>query len=220
MYVPTSDPRSRPNPGQRLRRAEKHEDTRRRLFAAAVKVVGRYGYAGASVARITAEAGVAQGTFYLHFENRQTLLDQLLPVVSQEVVASMRQREYQYLSEDDLEIERFRVFFEVIKEMPAFLRILHEAEHFAPESYHRQINDIVADYARALRAGSDPRNPDSYSEEELGVIVHILLGMRTYLGKLYATPHSDEPVAEHVISAYAKLIRRGLFPKAAPLHSS
>ncbi|WP_299104437.1 helix-turn-helix domain-containing protein [uncultured Bradyrhizobium sp.] len=32
--------------------------------------LGRYGYAEASVARITDEAGVAQGTFYNHFENR------------------------------------------------------------------------------------------------------------------------------------------------------
>jgi len=184
------------------------------LFAAAIKVVGKYGYAGASVARVTAEAGVAQGTFYLHFENRQALLDQLLPAVGQEVVASMRQREYLALSDEDREIERFRVFFEVIKEVPEFLRILNEAEHFAPESYHRQINDIVADYARVLRAGSDPRHPDTYSDEELEVIVHILLGMRTYLGKQYANPDGDEPVPDYVISAYAKLIRRGLFPKA------
>ena len=42
---------------------------------AATKIVGKYGYAEASVARITDEAGVAQGTFYNHFENRQELLD-------------------------------------------------------------------------------------------------------------------------------------------------
>jgi AcrR family transcriptional regulator len=213
MYVPIGDPAIRPTSGQKMRRAEKHEDTRRKLFASAVRVVGQYGYAGASVARITAEAGVAQGTFYLHFENRQALLDQLLPAVAREVVASMRQREYQQLSEEDLEIERFRVFFDVIKEMPEFLRILLEAEHFAPDSYHSQIADIVVDYARALKAASDPQDPDSYSDQELEVIVHILLGMRTYLGKQYAMPHTDEPVPEYVISAYAKLIRRGLFPK-------
>ena len=47
-------------PRRKLRRNEKHEATKRRLFAAGIKVVGQYGYAEASVARITAEAGVAQ----------------------------------------------------------------------------------------------------------------------------------------------------------------
>src|SRR5215469_4346849 len=86
------EPVRRPAPLPRLSRMEKHEDTRRRLFQAAIKVVGKYGYAGASVARITAEAGVAQGTFYLHFESRQVLLDQLLPAVGEEVSATVRER--------------------------------------------------------------------------------------------------------------------------------
>jgi hypothetical protein len=72
----------------------------------------------------------------------------------------------------------------------------------------------VADYARALKTGYDPEDPDAYSDAELEVIVHILLGMRTYLGKQYANPNSDESVPDYVISAYAKLIRRGLFPKS------
>ena len=40
-------------------------------------IVGELGYAGASVALITARADVAQGTFYNYFESRQDLLDQL-----------------------------------------------------------------------------------------------------------------------------------------------
>src|ERR1700735_3087074 len=118
--------RSRP----KLRRNEKHIITKRRLFQAAIKVVGRYGYAGASVARITAEAGVAQGTFYLHFENRQALLEQLLPVVGEEIIAAVRARTDRVLSESDREVERCRGFFDVLHEMPEFFRIVNEAEMF------------------------------------------------------------------------------------------
>ena len=49
-------------------------------------MVGRLGYAEASVARITELADVAQGTFYNHFESRQELLDQLLPAIGRQMV--------------------------------------------------------------------------------------------------------------------------------------
>ncbi len=48
--------------GTRVSRAEKSEAIRRALLEAAVTVVGRFGYAGASIARITMSAEVAQGT--------------------------------------------------------------------------------------------------------------------------------------------------------------
>ncbi len=197
----------------RLRRSEKHEDARRRLFAAAIKVVGKYGYAGASVARITAEAEVAQGTFYLHFENRQALLDQLLPAVRQEIAQAVRDRGVAGLSEEEREIERCRAFFDVLAEMPEFFRILYEAETFAPEAYRKHIGDIVESYAELLRRGFQADDPDAYTDQELHAIVHILLGARAYLGRAYAKFGTGETVPEFVLSAYAKLIRRGLFPK-------
>jgi AcrR family transcriptional regulator len=185
-------------PRVKLRRNEKHIVTKRSLFAAAIKVVGKYGYAGASVARITAEAGIAQGTFYLHFENRQALLDQLLPVVGQAV-------------------ERCRAFFDVLHEVPEFFRIQNEAELFAPDAYTNHIDGVVSSYVRALKRGFDPQDPDGYSDDELEVIVHILLGARACMGKRYANLDNEENVPEYVISAYSKLMRRGLFPNKAAI---
>ena len=200
--------------GQRpkLRRNEKHVVTRRRLFAAAIKVVGKYGYAGASVARITEEAGVAQGTFYLHFENRQTLLDQLLPVVGEAVSQAIRERDDSALSESEREVERCRAFFDLLKEVPEYFRIQNEAELFAPEGYRKHTATVVATYVKALRRGLDPRDPDTYTDDELEVLVHIILGARACIGKRYASANSGEPVPDYVFSAYAKLMRRGLSP--------
>jgi AcrR family transcriptional regulator len=200
-------------PRPKLRRNEKHIVTKRRLFQAAIKVVGKYGYAGASVARITAEAGVAQGTFYLHFENRQVLLDQLLPAVGEDVAAAVRERTSADALPAETEVERCRAFFDVLKEVPEFFRILNEAEMFAPEAYNKHIDSIVAGYVRALKRSVDPNDPDGYTDDELEVIVHVLLGARACLGKRYANPDSDEAVPDYVMSAYSKLMRRGLFPK-------
>src|SRR3979411_2277020 len=76
----------------KLNRVERNAWTKRRIFAAAPKIAAKYGSAEASVARITEEAGVAQGTFYNHFENRQELLDQLLPKIGLDMVRFIRER--------------------------------------------------------------------------------------------------------------------------------
>src|SRR5437773_12549216 len=77
---------------EKLNSVERNAWTKQKIFDAATKVVGKVGYAEASVARITEEAGVAQGTFYNHFENRQELLDQLLPKVGTDMVYFIRER--------------------------------------------------------------------------------------------------------------------------------
>ena len=69
---------------RKLRRPEKADANRKGLFQAAAYVVGKHGYANASIGRITERCGLAQGTFYLYFDSRQDLFDQLLPAVGEE----------------------------------------------------------------------------------------------------------------------------------------
>jgi TetR/AcrR family transcriptional repressor of nem operon len=51
--------------------------TREALLDAGVAVAVRHGLAGLSVNRVVAEAGVAKGTFYVHFEDRDAFVDAL-----------------------------------------------------------------------------------------------------------------------------------------------
>lgn len=51
--------------------------TRRALLDAGEQVVSRTGLAGLSVAAVAERAGVAKGTFYVHFEDRDAFLDAL-----------------------------------------------------------------------------------------------------------------------------------------------
>src|SRR5215475_7892929 len=48
--------------------------TRERLLRAAIGIVAREGMAAATTAAIAAEAGVAEGTLYRHFESKDDLL--------------------------------------------------------------------------------------------------------------------------------------------------
>jgi AcrR family transcriptional regulator len=51
--------------------------TRDALLDAGVAIAEQHGLAGLSVNRVVAEAGVAKGTFYVHFENREAFVDAL-----------------------------------------------------------------------------------------------------------------------------------------------
>lgn len=193
---------------RKLSRAERNDDVRRRLFEAACRIVGENGYAEASVARITALAGVAQGTFYNHFANRQVLLDSLLPSLGISMAHYIQSHVEGATSDAERENARFRAFFDYLHENPGFLRILNEAEFCAPEAYRAHISNMAAPFLRILMRARDRGELEAYSDAELEVVVHILMGARGYLSQHYG---SHDAVDEHVFTAYAKLLGRGLF---------
>jgi AcrR family transcriptional regulator len=59
-------------------RAQKKQQTRRRLRDAARQLFSERGFVATQIGDIAKVAGVAHGTFYVHFENREALLDELL----------------------------------------------------------------------------------------------------------------------------------------------
>lgn len=195
----------------KLNRVERNAWTKRKIFDAATKVVGKYGYAEASVARITEEAGVAQGTFYNHFENRQELLDQLLPKIGMDMVGFIRERTGTADAARQ-EIKRFGAFFDFIREVPEFLRILNEAEFFAPIGYQKHLDNISTAYVRILRRARHAGAIENFGDEEFEAIVHMFMGARGYLSRRYSYANGAVTVVpDHVISAYEKLVTRGLF---------
>lgn len=189
-------------------RSERNGEMRRRLFAAAAQVVGELGYSEASVARITALAGVAQGTFYNHFPSRQSLLDELLPALGLEMAQWIQQRTGAIRPERLREVARFRAFFDYLRENPGFLRILNEAEFAAPAAYRQHIAQIAEPYRRMLFRARERGEVGAFSDSEIDAVVHMLLGARSYLSQMFS---GAELVDEAVFSAYAKLLERGLF---------
>src|SRR4030081_932537 len=207
----TQEPETTSGKVAKLNRVERKAWTKRKIFNAATRIVGKYGYAEASVARITEEAGVAQGTFYNHFENRQELLDQLLPKIGIDMVRFIRERTGTAHAARQ-EIARFGAFFDFIREVPEFLRILNEAEFFAPVGYQKHLDNISTAYVRILRRARHADAIVGFSDEEFEAIVHMFMGARGYLSRRYSYFNgAAAAVPDHVISAYEKLITRGLF---------
>ncbi len=71
---------------------QRSEETRSRIFEAAIKLFSRHDYNQASVDDICTEAGISKGAFYHHFESKQALflalLDHWLQAIDNAVEAS------------------------------------------------------------------------------------------------------------------------------------
>jgi AcrR family transcriptional regulator len=74
------------SPAVGVREAQRLQ-TRARVFDAALAEIGRSGLAGADVAAIASAAGVARGTFYFHFPNKEHVLVELERAEELKIVA-------------------------------------------------------------------------------------------------------------------------------------
>lgn len=194
---------------QKSTRAEKADQIRRSLLAAAATVVGREGYEDASISKITALAGVASGTFYNYFESRQDLFNKLLPAIGDTLIDFIRDRVSRTSSGPHRERQRLLAYFEFFEENPGFLRLLNEAEVFAPLAYSEHVQRFAIRYGRALQKERDEGQLKPFNDDELKAVVFMLMGCRSYMTLLLKK--SKQHDSAYLVDAYMKLIVPGLF---------
>src|SRR5262245_30933627 len=199
-------------PRKRLTREERSEETRKAIFAAAAEVVGALGYADASISRITEIAGIAQGTFYLYFESRQALFDELLPTVAQEMLEFLRRSVAGSRDVFDVEERALRASFDYVDQNPGFGRILNEAEFAAPLAHEKHYKVLCDRYVDSLERGMQTGQIRHFSRHELETVANMLIAARLYLVHDYRKrSRKDKAEAkEKLIQTYMKLVRNGL----------
>lgn len=196
---------------RRLPRKEIASEARAAIFSAAARVVGKHGYMSANIRQIAREAGMAQGTFYLYFDSRQQLFDQLLPQVGVEMLAFVGRRITGSKTIMEVEERGFRAFFDYLQLNPGFFRILNEAELFAPAAYQlhfrRTIDLYVESLSRAVTSGEIRR----FKGEQLETLAYILTSSRSYLYLRYVKEGGGTTsIPEHVVQTYLGFVRSGL----------
>ena len=158
--------------------------TREKILASALKEFGKVGYHDASIVRITEGAGVAMGTFYLYFDGKLAVFNELV----EDLNRRLRHRMTQAIvgAPDRLAAERagFRAFFAFTTEVPQLYRIIRQAEFVSPEAMHLHYGRIVEGYQRALAAASDageiaPLDPEVTAWALMGI--GEIIGMRWIL---------------------------------------
>jgi AcrR family transcriptional regulator len=194
----------------RKSRTQRSEEIRDALFQAAAETVGEHGYSETSIARITQRANLAQGTFYNYFDSRQDIFNELLPVLGAKMMLHISEQVRGANSFVEREERAFRAFFGFLRRMPYFLRILNEAEIFAPKAHKAHFKNIIDGYMRFLRKAARNREIADIGDEEIEATIYILVAARSYLAMRYFKPDGTVNVPEEAVKAYMRLVTRGL----------
>jgi AcrR family transcriptional regulator len=192
-------------------RAARAASKRDELLLAAASVVGAGGYRDASVQRIAAAAGLAQGTFYLYFPSRQALFDELLPHFGIQMLDVVRARMAEKQEFFDMEIAGLKAVFEYLSDHPWFWRVLNEAEVEAPVAWARHHDEVTRRYLRFLQRAKANGGLKRYTADELPVLAQFLIAARDYTYRSHLTSHSPgKGIPETILRSYRKFIESGL----------
>lgn len=193
------------------RRATKAEATRRFLIDAAFLVVGEYGFADTTIARITSRARVAQGTFYNYFSSQQDLFEQLLPSLGQALIEHLEARIGAAANLAEFQRHCLTGFVDFIRESSVFYRILVEAEVYVPKAHRRYLVDITNWHRKALKQFVAVGAIDGFDERELEVLAYSIVAMHHYLLKRFAHWSDETTRLPHwVIETQQRLLLSGL----------
>lgn len=124
--------------------------TRAKILAAAEKVFADVGYPEASIVKITEEAGVGLGTFYVHFEGKKEIFDEVVIDLNHRVRQAMSQAIADAPTRLEAERAGFRAFFRFTAQHPALYRIIRQSEFVSPEAMKHHYSTILAGYTQAL----------------------------------------------------------------------
>ncbi len=191
-------------------KTERGRLTRARLLDAAAGEFGEKGFQGSSIAGITQSAGVALGTFYVHFESKEAVFRALLAQMGRTTRAVIAERVKD--APDRLAAERMgiEVFIDHARANKNLYRIVMEAQFVAPDAYHEYyiaFSDAYRDNLRAAHA----KGEIATSDEE--VHAWALIGMSVFLGLRFAIWDDGRP-SRDIAVAVSDLISNGLRPRA------
>ena len=131
----------------------KGEKTRQTIFQAAEIVFGQRGFNRANISEITREAGVAQGTFYIHFSSKRDLIEGFVKYINHQL-----RRELQRATagiRDRREIERVGIlaFYKFLRQHRRIYRVVPECEMIDREVGIWYYSKMARGYIEGLKVG-------------------------------------------------------------------
>jgi AcrR family transcriptional regulator len=182
-------------------------ETRRRLIEAAEQIFAEVGYHEASIVKITEAAGVAQGTFYLYFQSKKDVFDELVRDLNRRVRHAMKEASSQGRDRLEAELLGFGAYFRFTAEHTALYRIIRQAEFVSPEMLHYHYEKLAEGYVEALRAAMADGEVGAIDPE---VTAFALMGMGELIGMKWILWHESRTLPTPVVAEIARIIRRVL----------
>ena len=181
--------------------------TRARLLEAAEQIFAALGYHDASIVKITEAASVGQGTFYLYFESKKQVFDEVVLDLNSRVRHAMSEASAAGTTRAEKELLGFGAFFRFTAEHPALYRIIRQAEFVSPETlqvhYERLTGGYVAGLRHAMEAGE-------VEEGDPEVLAWSLMGIGELVGMRWILWNGEQEMPEAVFDELARIIVRML----------
>ncbi|MFV4913689.1 TetR/AcrR family transcriptional regulator [Microbacterium lacticum] len=195
------------------------EATRRKLLEAAEEVFASLGYHEASIVKITERAGIGLGTFYLYFDSKQQIFEELVVDLNRRVRHSMAEAMAGADNRIDAERAGFEGFFRFTAAHPALYRIVREAEFVSPDMLRLHYTRIVEGYEAGLRAAQRDGDVDAALDPEVTAWALMgageLIGMRFLLWERDGAGRSPEAMPDEIIDHMMRFIRNALAVRGA-----
>ncbi len=179
-------------------------DTRRRLLDAAERVFGDLGFHDASVVKLTDAAGVAAGTFYLYFDSKKAIFDELVRDLNRRVRHAMKEGSSQGKTRLEAELLGFDAYFRFTASHPALYRIIRQAEFVSPEMLHYHYDRLSRGYIEALAEAVDS---GEIGQLDPSVTAWALMGMGELIGMRWILWGDGKPLPDHVFDELARIVR-------------
>ena len=157
---------------------QRHEAKYQRILDAALEVFARKGFHEAKISEIARAAGVADGTIYLYFKNKDDLLISLFEAKLESINSGLRQELEQITDQKQRLAHIIRYHLRLALENPtlaAFITIeLRRSGKFMKEYAKSQLAEYLAQWGSVIDEG---KASGTFRDDlSTGILKHILFG--------------------------------------------
>lgn len=192
---------------------ERGARTRERLLRSAESVFAALGYHDASIVKITEAAEVGQGTFYLYFESKKQIFDELVIDLNRRVRRAMSEHSEGATTRIARERAGFQGYFRFASEHPALYRIIRLAETVSPEVLKEHYRRISQGYMTGL---GEAMQSGDIAEGDPEVLAWMLMGIGEIVGMRWVSWGTTHAVPDDVFDQMYQFVTRGLGAKETP----
>jgi AcrR family transcriptional regulator len=193
------------------RQAAEERPAAERLLAAAEHLFGERSYRRTTVAEICAQAGIATGSFYAHFDSKADIFAAVIRQINADVRAAQASA-IQAADQNQRARERasFRAYFDLMSRRPWIYRIVREAEFLAPGEFRAYYERLARGYARGVRIAQLAGEVDARFDPE--VIAYVYTGLGHFVGMRWAEWTEGGRVPDDIFEDLMAVLARGLPP--------
>jgi len=180
--------------------------THKNLLEAAEETYASKGYFNTSIVEITQKAGVAQGTFYVHFSSKQEIFEELIKKLSRDFATELYKETVKADNIKEELVIRIRFLFRWMKIHRNLFSLVEQAILVNEDLYRRFYENAISSYEKVLKAGM---KTGEFKHLDTETMAYSLIGLTGLVGSRWIYLE-DKEVPDYILDDVFKLIFHGL----------